>query len=287
MIVNQLSRNRPKRIEANYLVGLHQFMFLKEGTFMATKPMIGINGDFRAPRNDGFAISWFNTGYYDSVIAAGGIPVLIPPMAEDDDLIQLLETLDGIVLAGCNLDLEPVRLGFEKHPSSRAMPTRREEFDRRLCKLVVEKKIPTLAIGSGMQTLNIVCGGTLFQHIPEDFQKALHHRDPVETTLRHIIDIVPGTRCDSIYGPGEIRVNSQHHMSIDQVAHLFKVSATSPDGVVEAYESVDENWFCFGAQWHPENESASALDMQVFEHFLEAAQPAEPATIPMMMKSAA
>ena len=124
------------------------------------------------------------------------------------------------------------------------MPLRREDFDRRLCKLAVEMRLPILAIGLGMQELNVVCGGTLHQHIPEEFQKPLHHRDPVESTLRHMIEIVPGTRMDAIYGPGEIRVNSQHHMCVDQVAEGFRVSATSPDGVIEAYESVEEDWWC-------------------------------------------
>jgi putative glutamine amidotransferase len=93
---------------------------------------------------------------------------------------------------------------------------------------------------------------------------------------------------DKIYGPGEIRVNSQHHMAVDQVANPFRVSATSPDGVVEAYESVEDDWFCLGVQWHPENETASALDMQVFETFLEACQADEHAHIlPMPVRQAA
>lgn len=248
---------------------------------MSTKPVIGINGEFRAPKKDDIALSWFNTGYYDSVTAAGGLPVLTPPLADDSDLKQFLGLIDGLVLCGCNFDLDPIRLGMDRHPSTRQMPIRREDFDRRLCKMAVEKRIPILAIGVGMQELNVVCGGTLFQHIPEDFQKPLHHRDPVETTLRHIIEIVPGTRMDTIYGPGEIRVNSQHHMAVDQVADLFKVSATSPDGVIEAYESIDENWFCVGVQWHPENESSSALDMQVFENFLEACKQPEATILPL------
>ncbi len=168
------------------------------------------------------------------------------------------------------------------------MPARREDFDRRLCKLAFEMRIPTLAIGAGMQTLNVICGGTLFQHLPEDIPRALHHRDTVENCLRHIIDIVPGTRMDKIYGPGEIRVNSQHHMAVDQVASQFRVSATAPDGVIEAYESISEDWFCLGVQWHPENETASALDMQVFEAFLEACQfEDQPSVLPMPIRQAA
>lgn len=254
---------------------------------MSAKPVIGINGDYRAPKKDVVPLSWFNTGYYDSVTAAGGLPVLMPPLSDDEDLKQFLQTLDGLVLGGCRFDLEPLRLGLDPHPATKAMPARREDFDRRLCKLAVEMKIPILAIGGGAQTLNVICGGTLMQHIAEEMPKALHHRDPVESTLRHIIDIEPGTRLDSIYGPGEIRVNSQHHMAVSQVASPFMVSARAPDGVIEGFESIDEEWFCIGVQWHPENETASALDMQIFETFLEACQQPEPAVLPMPVRQAA
>ena len=147
---------------------------------MKTKPVVGINGDYRPARKEGVALSWFNTGYYDSVTVSGGLPMLIPPFGSDEDLKQTLSMCDGLVLAGCSMDLDPMRLGMEPHPHSRPMPARREDFDRRLCRLAVEMRMPILAIGAGMQTLNVICGGTLIQHIPESIPRALHHRDPVE-----------------------------------------------------------------------------------------------------------
>jgi putative glutamine amidotransferase len=236
---------------------------------MNAKPIIAINSDFRPAKGDSFAFSWIHNGYYDSISASGGIPVVLSPLAEDDDLRRVLEMVDGVVLTGCKLDLDPIRLGFDKHPITRPMPPRREDFDRRLARLAFEMKIPTLAVGAGMQTLNVICGGTLFQHVAEDVLKSLCHRDPVENCLRHVIEIVPGTKMDGVYGPGEIRVNSDHHMAVDQLASCFRVSATAMDGVIEAYESAIENWWCLGVQFHPENESASALDMQVFEAFID------------------
>lgn len=253
---------------------------------MSKKPIIGISGDLRAAKKNVSPISWYQTGYYDSVTAAGGIPALIPPLAEDADLKQYMKHLDGLVLSGCRFDLNPIRLGFDPHPATRSMPQRREDFDRRLCKMALEMRMPILGVGVGMQMMNVIAGGSLHQHIPEDITKPLFHRDAVETNLRHIIDIVPGTRVDRIYGPGEIRVNSQHHMAVNQVANIFRVSATAPDGVVEAFESIDEDWFCLGIQWHPENETASALDMQVFEIFLDACSDVEPATVPMYRQAA-
>src|SRR5690606_1984779 len=114
----------------------------KDGSQMNSKPVIGINGEYRAPCKDKnvHALSWFNTGYYDSVTAAGGLPLLIPPVGEGADLKQYLERVDGLVRAGCNFDLDPVRLGMDKHPATRPMPQRREDFDRRLCKMAVEMR---------------------------------------------------------------------------------------------------------------------------------------------------
>jgi putative glutamine amidotransferase len=238
----------------------------------SAKPLIGITGDFRPERYDGAALSWFNTGYYDSVLAAGGLPVLLPPYDNEEDLVRMMEQLDGVVLSGCNLDLDPTRQKMHPHPATKIMPKRREDFDRRVAEIAIRRGIPVLGIGSGMQLVNVLCGGNLYQHIPEDIPRAIHHRDPVEKNLRHVLEIVPGTRVDSIYGPGEVRVNSNHHMAIRDLASRFRVSATCPDGVIEAYESVDADWFCLGVQWHPESSTASALDLQIFEAFVEASE---------------
>ncbi|HBN79315.1 gamma-glutamyl-gamma-aminobutyrate hydrolase family protein [Rubinisphaera italica] len=236
---------------------------------MTTKPIIGMNCDFRPARKDATALSWINTGYYDTITAGGGIPLIAPPYADDNDLKQFLNMVDGIVLTGCKLDLDPVAIGLEKHPATRQMPNRREDFDRRLAKMAYDLKIPVLAIGSGMQLMNVICGGTLFNDLQEGVARPLQHRDSVESTLRHVLEIVPGTRMDDIYGPGEIRVNSDHHMAVDQLAAPFKVGATTPDGIIEAYETISDDWFCLGVQFHPESDSASALDMQVIEAFME------------------
>lgn len=85
---------------------------------------------------------------------------------------------------------------------------------------------------------------------------------------------------DAIYGPGEVRVNSTHHMAVKNLSSRFRVSATCPDGVIEACESIEEDWFCLGVQWHPESSTASALDLQILEAFIDAAtKEAAPADI--------
>ena len=162
-------------------------------------------------------------------------------------------------------------MGLHPNPSVKCMPRRREDFDRRIARMAIDMRIPILAVGSGMQLVNVLCGGSLYTHIPEDLPRALHHRDAVEKNLRHVLEIVPGTRLDAVYGPGEVRVNSNHHMAVNQLAGQFRVCATCPDGVIEAYESISPDWYCMGVQWHPENTTASALDIQIFEAFIDAA----------------
>ena len=237
---------------------------------MATKPLIGMNADFRAARKDSPAFSYICAGYHDSLIKAGAVPVIIPPLTNEADLNRILDLLDGIVLVG-GADLDPRRDGYMLHPSVRLLDARREEFDRMLVRLVARRRMPILGIGVGMQLINVSQGGTLFLHIPEDSPKALPHLDPIDKAHRHALVVEPGSLMERVYGEGEIRVNSMHHMAVDDVAPGFAVTARCPDGVVEAIESNMDDWVALGTQFHPEAESASALDLRIFEEFLAAA----------------
>lgn len=234
---------------------------------MSAKPLIGLNADYRAAKKDSPAFSYLCAGYYDAVVKAGAVPLIIPPLAEASDLNRVLDVLDGVVLIG-GADLDPRRDGFMIHPSMRLLDPRREDFDRMLMRLVGDRRMPVLGIGSGMQLLNISQGGNLFFHIPEDLSRALPHSDPMDPAHRHALVVEPGTLMERVYGEGEIRVNSMHHMAIDEVAPGFTVTARCPDGVIEAIESVRDDWFALGTQFHPEADSASALDLRIFEEFL-------------------
>lgn len=231
------------------------------------KPLIGINADYRAAKKDSPAFSYLTAGYFDSVVAAGGIPIVIPPLSDEDDLERILHMLDGVILVG-GADLDPRRDGFMLHPSIRTLDARRETFDRMLIQMVARKRIPVFGIGVGMQLLNLSQGGNLFLHIPEDLPRAVPHKDPIDPAHRHALEVVSGSLMERVYGEGEIRVNSMHHMAIDEVAPGFRVTARCPDGVVEAIESAQEDWFAFGTQFHPEADSASALDLRIFEEFI-------------------
>jgi putative glutamine amidotransferase len=235
---------------------------------MQTKPLIGLNADYRAAKKDAPAFSYVCAGYFDAIVKAGGLPIVVPPLDDQDDLERILDLLDGLVMIG-GADLDPRRDGFMLHPSVRLLDNRRETFDRRLVRMASERRLPLFGIGVGMQLLNISEGGNIFLHLPEDMPKALPHRDSLDPAHRHALEVVPGTLMERVYGEGEIRVNSTHHMALDEVAPGFMVTARCPDGVIEAIESTQPDWFALGTQFHPESESASALDLRIFEEFID------------------
>jgi putative glutamine amidotransferase len=235
---------------------------------MASKLLIGINADYRGMRKDTPAYLYLYAGYFDAVVKAGGVPIIIPPLKDQGDLDRVLDALDGVVLAG-GADLDPRNDGFMLHPSMRLLDRRREEFDRMLVRSVAQRRMPIFGIGCGMQLLNVSQGGNLFLHIAEDVPRALPHLDATDPNHRHALVVEMGSLMDRVYGEGEIRVNSLHHMALDEIAPGFAVTARCPDGIVEAIESTQDDWFAIGTQFHPENDSASALDQRIFDEFVE------------------
>jgi putative glutamine amidotransferase len=233
------------------------------------RPLIGINTDYFSASKTYSAHARVNAGYFDAVLAAGGLPILLPPVGKEAELDALLDKVDGVLLTG-GLDMDPRRNGQALTSSIQLMADRRDQSDRLLVRRVVERQVPVLAIGVGMQQLNVFTGGTMFLHLPIDVPKALPHFDPAGGPHRHIVMLEPDTRIDEIYGGGELRVNSRHHQAVNTVGKGMRVGARSPDGVIEAIESADQDWFCLGVQWHPEADTASALDMQMFECFVQA-----------------
>jgi putative glutamine amidotransferase len=242
------------------------------------RPVIGINADFVAATKTTTAQARVAAGYFDTLLTAGALPLILPPIGKDHDFDGLLDRIDGIVLSG-GLDIDPRRQGQSSHPSVQPMASRRDDSDRYLIECVVERRMPVLAIGVGTQQLNLAHGGSLYHHLPEDLPRALPHRDTTGGPHRHAVMIEPNTRMEEIYGAGEIRVNSAHHQAVRQVGEGLRVAARSLDNVIEAIETTDANWFCVGVQWHPESETASALDMQLYECFLQACLRQEPLQI--------
>lgn len=238
----------------------------------APRPVIGIVSDFVYTAANPSGHCKVNVGYIDAILTAGGLPLVIPSMVKDhfSELHSYLDMVSGIVICG-GKDLDPRRMGQPVSSLVKPMAERREASDRFILNEIVERQLPLLAIGSGMQLLNVYMGGSLFTHLPIDCPKAFPHFDQSGGPHRHMVDVEPNTDLEEIYGTLELRVNSTHHQAVNQVGKRLRVGARSPDGIIEAIESTDENWFCIGTQWHPEDATASALDRQIFDVFVQAA----------------
>lgn len=233
-----------------------------------TKPLIGMNADFRAATNGNPSFTYVSSGYYDAILAVDGLPVILPPYEDLHDVQSILDHLDGLLLVG-GADLDPRRDGWMLHATVKLQAPRREQFDRALMRMAAERRLPVMGIGAGMQLLNVSQGGNLMLHIPEDAPTALPHFDSLDQDHRHTLQLKPGSIMDRVYGDGELRVNSMHHQAVDDVAPGFEVTARCPDGIVEAIESAMPDWFALGTQFHPEADTASALDSRIFEEFVE------------------
>ena len=237
---------------------------------MKDRPLIGINTDYRAIAKGRTPHSFMHSGYYDCLLAANALPVIIPPLTQGADLAPILDRLDGVMLTGGD-DLDPQKMGLSPHPSVTVMPERRELADRLLCKLVQQRRMPVLGIGLGMQELNVVYGGGIFLHLPEDMPKGIPHRDPQGGASPH--------RRHGAGHParGDLRARARS----GSTATTTRASASSPrtsasaalapDGLIEAFEGKDPAWWVVGVQWHPENEGNISLDMQLIEAFIAAA----------------
>src|SRR5262245_51940915 len=123
-----------------------------------TRPFIGVNADYAAASKQAVAQLRLAAGYLDAVVAAGGLPVVVPPLAKEVEIDAYLDRLDGFLLTG-GADVDPRRYGIPGHPAVQPMAERRDTSDRLLVRRLVERRLPLLAVGVGLQQLNLACGG--------------------------------------------------------------------------------------------------------------------------------
>src|SRR5262249_34003928 len=164
-----------------------------------TRPFIGLNADYAPASKVNHAHVRLSAGYLETVVTAGGLPVIVPPLGKDIDVDTWLDRLDGFILTG-GLDLDPRRLGVPPHRSVQPRPERPGGSDRQWTRGLRERRLPLLGIGLGMQQLNVACGGSLYLHLPQDMPRAMPHRDLTDAAHRHTVLIEPGTRMEEIYG---------------------------------------------------------------------------------------
>jgi putative glutamine amidotransferase len=212
--------------------------------------------------------------YRQSILHAGGdVRVIDATMA----VALALDGVQGLLLTGGD-DVSPARYGEAAHPSVEEDPAR-DEFEIALVADVRRRNLPLLAICRGVQLLNVAAGGTLVQDIPSQVQGALNHNRTVPPhqpyDLAHEIwiekdSLLATLMGERLVGSDTCEVNSRHHQAVKEVAPGFRVSATAPDGVIEAIEDPAAR-FCLGVQWHPENFWRTGEFRPLYEGFLNAA----------------
>jgi putative glutamine amidotransferase len=205
--------------------------------------------------------------YEAAVRGAGAIP---RPLAVDEPTDIALRGVDGLLLTGGD-DVDPALYGEAPHPTYDVSEPGRDAFEIDLVRRALAADLPVLAICRGLQVLNVALGGTLIQDIPSEPAALLtHDAAGVPTALAHTVSVAPGSCLASLVGPDDARaVNSRHHQAVRVLGQGLVVTATSPDGVIEAAE-VPAARFCVGVQWHPENFHATGEFSGLFEGFVAA-----------------
>jgi len=200
--------------------------------------------------------------YLDAVVAAGGVPLLLPPVGTDP---SVLEILDGLVVAG-GCDVDPGSYNASPHPETVDTRPGRDEHEAILIRAALDRDLPLLAICRGLQMLNVTLGGTLHQHLPEVIAND-EHRPSEAVFATTEVKIEQGTLAARILGE-RASGSCYHHQALDVVAAQLKVTARAGDGTVEAAE-VDGHDFALGVQWHPEE---NLEDLRLFTALVEASR---------------
>lgn len=210
-------------------------------------PRIGIS----ANRKDG--LSCVAETYVQAVLDAGGAPVIIPVITDIGALSELVAGLDGLVMSGGG-DIHPLYVGEEPIPALQNVDPFRDEFDLILLRMATNRQIPVMGICRGHQVLNVAFGGSVYQdiHSQHDHPLLKHSQDMDRAYPSHTITLEPGeNELRSLFGGKDrIAVNSFHHQAVKEIAPGFRAVATAPDGINEAIEAIERNFF--GVQWHPE-----------------------------------
>ena len=223
------------------------------------KPIIGItvepSRDTQNDRSGGkLTLNW---NYAQVSADAGGVPVLIPPTADPQDLAGIL---DGWLIPG-GLDIDAGNFDEENHPEVELQDPSRFEIEKGLFEALPEE-LPVFGICYGCQFLNVVRGGTLVQHIPDLVGHDLHSGGNWED-----IQVQPDTQLGALTGEA-VRGKSFHHQSIGRVGAGLKVTAQSQDGIVEAIEATDRPWMV-AVQWHPERSFDDDSNRKLIQEFVD------------------
>lgn len=238
------------------------------------KPLIGISANILisdGAANPGMERAYVNVDYVNSVIAGGGVPVILPVIADYGATEAQMRGIDGLILSG-GYDINPLLYGEEPTIKQDFTYPEIDEHDINLIKIAYKSNKPILGICKGIQALNVAFGGTLYQdlsHIEDCFIK--HSQSSKRDMAGHTVEMLKNTKLHKILGDS-IVTNSFHHQAVKDVAPNFIANAWSKDGVVEGMEMQGEG-FIIGVQWHPEGMiQKHPIMLKLFEALVNAAK---------------
>ena len=217
------------------------------------RPVIGITGNY------GDLTCKLGEGYYKQVVAAGGVPLIIPPVADAAVLTSILEKVDAVLLSG-GADINPLYQGEDPIPQLGGINSERDLPELLLARMAFHRQLPMLGICRGIQTLAMALGGKVAQHISTNIK---HSQDADRSEPTHSVSIEKDSTLYNIYSGNQsptLYVNSFHHQAVSEPGEHFRVVAKANDGVIEAIESAEFKPI-LGVQWHPECMGESGLPL--------------------------
>lgn len=228
-----------------------------------TPPIIGITTFNYKPTGNFYSPA----GYTQAVQSAGGIPVLLPPVQSDLDV--LLNRIDGLIFTGGG-DVDPELYNGSPHPTIYGIDPERDRAELGLAKLALAKQKPILGICRGLEVLMVASGGDLVPHLPEEFGEDILHREDMLKPSQHTVQIYPDSRLSRIMGEEELTVVSWHHQGVRTIPPGWQIVAKATDGLIEALEH-EQHPFAIALQWHPELSPSDSRHLSIFQALIQAA----------------
>ncbi len=222
---------------------------------MARSPIIGITAGLMTDQQDYGLVTRHRVtaDYSEAVLAAGGVPIILPP--QDGTVDAILDIVDGLIFSG-GADIDPALYGdTEVHPATYDISAERDRFEIELMNSAIQQDIPILCICRGIQVLNVALGGSLVQHIDDQVENPLAHRQQEAgfqgNESSHDVTFIEGSLSARVFESAGVAANSLHHQSLGTPATTVVVEGVTADGVIESV-SVPSCSFVLGLQWHPE-----------------------------------
>ncbi len=235
------------------------------------KPLIGITCNYMIAETGtslGQERNFVSKEIIDAVLETGGVPMLIPIMNKEEDILDIMDSIAGIILSGGH-DINPIYYGEEPTKSIGFTYTPRDMFELFIVLAAIEKDMPILGISRGQQIMTVAFGGKLYQDLGENEKSYINHMQSSGINdIGHYVDIKKGSKLHKIFDTDRLLVNSFHHQAVKVAPKNFQITAMSSDGIIEAMEH--ENKPIMSVQWHPEIMiKRHPVMLKIYEEFIK------------------